>query len=273
LVLVAGACPGAADDPVEIVRRALRINNADRELERKYTYTERQVERSLDSSGKVKRVKTETWDIVPLEGAQFRRLVARDDRPLTAREEADQEAERRKQEAERQKRRAKREQETAEDKRKREETRERTRKRQQEEIDNIVEGFDLRIVSEEQVGGVPVWVIDASPRARHKFMSWQARAVFSKMKGRVWIAKSDYHPVWIEAEAIDTISFGLFLARVHKGTRIQVEFGFFNNEVWLPVRQKATISARIALLKGFHEEHESVFTNYRKFSTDSRVVE
>ena len=93
----------AADDPKEIVRRALRINARNRELERSYTYLQRDEERTLDSSGAVKRRESKTWDVVPLQGAQFRRLIERDDKPLSPKEEQQQEAARQKREAARRK--------------------------------------------------------------------------------------------------------------------------------------------------------------------------
>jgi hypothetical protein len=63
--------PKDPKDPKEIVRRALRINARNRELERSYTYVQRDEERTLDSSGAVKRRESKTWDVVPLQGAQF----------------------------------------------------------------------------------------------------------------------------------------------------------------------------------------------------------
>ena len=33
-----------------------------------------------------------------------------------------------------------------------------------------------------------------------------------------------------------------------------------------------TASARVLLLKGFHQEGDSTFTNYKKFTADSRII-
>jgi hypothetical protein len=76
----------------------------------------------------------------------------------------------------------------------------------------------------------------------------------------------------VDAETIDTITFGGFLARINKGTRIHMEYTYVNGEVWLPKRETFTASARVLLLKGFHQEGDSTFTNYKKFTTDSRIV-
>lgn len=268
-----GLCLPAADDPGEIMRRALLNNDHNRELERRYTYTMRDEEHMLDRAGKVTRTKAETWDVIPLQGAQFRRLTLRDDKPLSPKEERQQEAIRQKQEAERQKRRLLRERETPEQKQKRLDSRERNRKRREDEVNDVIAGFDLRISGEEEIDGMPVWVIEGSPRKGYKFKSKEAAMFFGKMKGRVWVSKKDYQAVRIDAETTDTISLGLFLARIYKGTRIQMDFTYVNNEVRLPKREVATVSARLALVKRMHQEEESVYSNYKKFSTDSRIVD
>lgn len=268
-----GLCLRAGDDPNEIVRRALQTNNHNRELVRTYTYTYREEDRTLDSGGNVKHTKSETWDIIPLQGAQFRRLTLRDDKPLSPKEESQQEAIRQKREAERLKGQQLREKETPEARQKRLDARERARKKQEDEVNDIVAGFELRIVGEEQLDGMPVWVVEGNPRKGYKFKSMEANLFFSKMKGRVWISKSDYQMVRIDAETTATISFGLFLARVYQGTHYHMEFSYVNNEVWLPKREVATISARFALVKGQHEEDETVYSNYKKFSVNSRLID
>jgi hypothetical protein len=251
------------------MRRALQNNDHNRELERRYTYTERAQENTLDRANNVKHTKSETWDVVPLQGTPFRRLTLRDDKPLSAKEERQQEALRQKQDAERQKRRELREKETPEQQQKRVATRERNRKQREAEVNDVIAGFDFRIVGEEEIEGMPTWVIEGNPRKVYRFKSKEANLLFSKMKGRVWVSKIGYQRVRIDAETIDNISFGLFLARIYKGTRVQMEFTYINHEVWLPKREVATVSARIALVKGMHIEEETVYTNYRKFTADS----
>ena len=51
-----------------------------------------------------------------------------------------------------------------------------------------------------------------------------------------------------------------------------MEFSYVNGEVWLPKRESYTVSGRVLLMKGIHEQKDTVFSNYQKFSTDSRIV-
>jgi len=272
LLPLAAQAPADAADPKEILRRAMRMDAHNRELERTYTYVERHETRTLDARGAVTHRESTTWDVVPLRRSMYRRLTQRDDKPLSPKEERQQEAARQKTEAARQKADALRDAETPAGRQKRLAARERARQQEQRDKDEIVEGFDLRLAGEEQIDGIPVWVIDGAPRAGYKFKPSQLTGIVSRMKGRIWIAKSDYQPVRIEAETTGTLSFGGVLARIYKGTRVHVEYTRVNGEVWLTKRFGFTVSGRILLLKGLHEEEDSVYSGFRKFSADSRLV-
>jgi hypothetical protein len=119
---------------------------------------------------------------------------------------------------------------------------------------------------------MPVWVIEGEPHKGHKFHTKMAVTFASKMRGRIWVTKDGCQAVRVDAETIDTITFGGFLARINKGTRIHVEYTYVNGEVWLPKRETFTASARLLLLKGFHQEGDSTFSNYEKFTIDSRFI-
>jgi hypothetical protein len=59
---------------------------------------------------------------------------------------------------------------------------------------------------------------------------------------------------WKKADIqfIDTVSFGLILARLHKGSRVVIEMARVNGEVWLPQRLEIKVDVRLALLKGLN---------------------
>lgn len=250
----------AGDDPREIVRRALEANSRNQEARRNYTYIEREEQRTLDRLGAVKKRESSTWDVTPLKGSQYRRLIQRDDRPLTPKEEM-----------EREKLEARREQVTPEERERRRQARARNREKERRELEEALDGFDLRIVGDEQIDGVPVWVVEGTPRKDYKPKSKNA-AFLTRIQGRIWVAKNDYQPVRVDAETIDTISFGGILARIYKGTRIHVEYTRVNGEVWLPKEMSFLASARVMLVKGFHLEGDTTYSNYRKFTADSKVV-
>jgi hypothetical protein len=96
--------------------------------------------------------------------------------------------------------------------------------------------------------------------------------VLSRIQGRIRVAKSDDHAVGIDAETTATISFGAVVAGIDKGTRIHVVYTHVNGEVWLAHIETFSGSGRIMLVKGLHREVESAYTNYQKFTADSRMI-
>ena len=254
----------AAQDAREIVRRSLEHDQKNLEAARNYTYLERQLERQFDGSGKLKQQNLRTWDVTLQEGSPYRRLVARNDQPLNAEE---QKFEQEKLEHNIEDRRK----ETKEQRERRIADWERRRRRQREPLKELVDALDFRISGQESLNGGEAWVIDATPHPGYKPKS-TAGAILLKMKARLWIDQHDYEWIRMEAETLDTVTFGAFLIRIAKGAHIVMEQTRVNDEVWLPKRIALEGSARLFLVKGMHTQLDFTYSQYRKFSTDSRVI-
>jgi hypothetical protein len=88
----------------------------------------------------------------------------------------------------------------------------------------------------------------------------------------MWIDKATYQWARVEAETTDTISWGLFLARLSPGAKMTFEQTEVNSELWLPKRLLLTGSGRIGLIKRLSQDEEIEWSNYQKFSVDSKIV-
>jgi hypothetical protein len=268
-LLAFGVRPLRADDPKEILRRAIVLDSEESKLRKQYTYIERDEERKLDRAGKVASRESKTWDVTQLDGRQFRSLIQQNDKPLTPKELQQEEERKQKIAAQRRKNAARRAKETPEQ---RDERQAKAHRQDEEDARQIIDAFDLRLLPDEQIDGMPVWVVEGTPRKGYQFKNGDLR-FFGKLQGRIWISKSDYQPVKIEAESIDTIAFGGIVARVQKGARLHVEFTRVNSEVWLPKHFSVTFNARLLVVKGFHQEEDITYSNYKKFSAESRIVD
>jgi len=96
--------------------------------------------------------------------------------------------------------------------------------------------------------------------------------ILTKVRGRVWIDKEESQLTKFDIQCIDTISYGLVLARIHKGTRIIYQQTRVNDEVWLPQYVSLKLDARVALLKEFNLEDDITYRDYKKFRTDTKIV-
>jgi hypothetical protein len=251
-------------DSREIVRKAQELDGHNSKLAQNYTFLQRQEVRELDHSGKVKTRKVETWDITLLDGSPYKRLVAREDRPLST-EEQQREEERLHWNLE------ERRKETGEQRERRMAEWRRRQQRQHEPFHELLDAFDFSPAVEEQLNGRQVYRIEGSPKPGYKPKSTFA-AFLPKVKLRLWIDARDFQGARVEIDAVDTISFAGFLVRLEKGSRITVEQTRVNDEIWLPRSVSVTAAARLLMVKTLNREMEFTFSDYKKFKADSQVT-
>jgi hypothetical protein len=242
---------------------------ADKDMEndkrvRDYTYTERDVEHKLDGKGNEKSTEVKTYDVLEIYGEQVQRLIAKDDKPLDAKEAA-------KQDEKIQKIIDKRKSESEADREKREKKEEKDREDDREFVGEVADAYTFTLVGTEQVDGRDAWVIDGEPRPGFRPHMKDAKFL-SKFHGRVWIDKSDLQLAKLDVDAIDTVSLGWVLARIHKGTRVMLEQTRVNDEVWLPQHVTFKLDARVALFKGYLMDGDQTYSDYKKFRTSAKIV-
>lgn len=135
----------------------------------------------------------------------------------------------------------------------------------------VADAYNFKLVGTERIGGREAWVIDAQPRPG--FVPHMKESTFlSKFRGRIWVDKNDLQLARMDVEAIDTVSLGWVLARIHKGTRVMFEQDRVNDEVWLPRHVSFRLDARIALFKGYKLDGDQTFHDYKKFRTSTKIV-
>ncbi|HVN02905.1 MAG TPA: hypothetical protein VMT86_00735 [Bryobacteraceae bacterium] len=257
ILLLAAACGLAcAQDPREIARRGVQQMEKSLLATRDYDFEQRSETREFDSAGRVKSHKIVLYEINMIEGTPYRRVVGRDDRPVSA-EEARQEQAKLDEAA------AQRKKETPAERQRRVADWEARRQRDREPIAEIPEAFDFRIAGHAPLAGRDTWVIEATPRPGFHGRT-RISKLFSKFRGKVWIDTASYQWLQTEAEVADNIWWGLFFARLSKGARLDFQMTPVNGGVWLPGHFRIEASARVALVKAIHIELDTTYSNYRK---------
>jgi len=94
----------------------------------------------------------------------------------------------------------------------------------------------------------------------------------SRITGTLWFSIANFTTTSLPWEVIDTISVGLVLFRLQKGSRLEFEQTRVNDEIWLPRREHVYASARMGLMLKGRLDSETTFENYRKFQSDSRLL-
>jgi hypothetical protein len=261
------ALPASAQtepDVLAIVRKSVERDWSNYSRARDYTYVQRAETRKLDGKGAVTGVESKTWDVIMIGERPYRKLIAEDDKQLD----------------EKQTRKAAEEFEKAIRKnqglpegeiRKRAEKQRKDEEESRRFVREIPEAFDFHLVRRDVLDAMPVWVIRAEPKPGYRPKLKDAN-MLKKFRGVIWIDEREHQWVKVEAEVIDTVSFGLVLARLGKGTTLTFAQSRVNDEVWLPSAATTRINARLALVKTYRAEVDVRWRDYKKFRTESRVV-
>jgi len=138
-------------------------------------------------------------------------------------------------------------------------------------VDDALRVYDIKMLGREVVNGYATIALSFTPRKDARPQTSEGK-IMRHFAGKVWVSESEYEVVRLEAEAIETASFGLgLLARVHKGSKATFERRKVNGEQWLPARATYSASARVLLLKVMRIGGTLEFSDYRKFSVQTET--
>lgn len=251
-------------DPLEIVRRSVSHDQANWERTKSYTYIVRTHVRERKSGGDFKDLDHKAEEVLYLYGEPYERKIEKDGKPLSEEEAA-------KEQRKLDKTLAKRQNESESERTKRIAAFEKQRREQRDFAREIPEAYDFKLLGEEVVNGRKAWIVDATPKANYTPKNSRA-SMLKKFHGKMWIDQQEYQWVRLEGEVIDTVSWGLFLARLAKGSKIYFEQVRVNDEVWMPKQIKLNLDARLALFKHMQGDVDVKFEKFRKFQSDSRIL-
>lgn len=254
----------AGEDAREIIRRTVAADERNWQAARNYGFSERVDARRLDAEGRLKSKDVSSYDVLLLAGSPYRRLATRNDHPLPPNDERKEREKLAKNIAER---------------RKESPAQRATRLAeyvgrpdwQREAWHELPDAFDFRLTGQETLDGTSLHVIEATPRKEYRPQSRTAR-VMAQLAGKLWIDPTDYRLVKAEVRVVETISVGLILVRLAKGSRAAFEQTMVSRDVWLPRRVQVHASARVGLIRMLHIEQEVIYSKSREFQADSLLV-
>jgi len=237
-----------------------------------YVYLETRHEQKLDETGKTTKETLNVFESYPALPGEFRwqRQTVKDGRPVPPDELAKADRDRQKKVMDYAKRLQREPDKVrAEEQKKRDEERRDTDRA----VDDALRVYEIKMLGREIVNGYETIAFSFTPRKNAKPQTREGK-IMRHFAGKAWVSESEYEVVRLEAEAIETASFGLgLLARVHKGSKAAFERRKVNGEQWLPARATYTASARVMLVRVLRIGGTSEFSDYRKFSvqTDTKI--
>jgi hypothetical protein len=202
-----------------------------------------------------------TEQITFYKGHRIERRIERNDKPLSASEQADEDKSVAKRAEEIEKRIAKAEKNgTNQD-----DVGQRT-----VSIAELLRASRLLNPRRERFRGRDVIVFDFEPNPTFDYRNAKSMLkFFGKTAGVIWVDEKDKQAVRVEAYLADSFSVGGgLLIKLKKGATFVAEQQRVNDEIWLPSSMEINLTAKVLMLKGIAVNQIVRSYDYRKFQTE-----
>ncbi|HOT00430.1 MAG TPA: hypothetical protein PLY66_05430 [Acidobacteriota bacterium] len=238
-------------DPAVLLREISANQEKNARMRERYTFRENRTVQEMDGSGRVKKTEATTYDVTPVNGAFVERLVSKNGKPLSAKEQA------------------KEDKRVAEQVEKMIKDSDRKSKRrgsaaEEDAVLIFLRAAEIHSLRREQLHGQEVIAFDFEPRADFKPRN-QTETLLGKLAGTIWVDEDAREVARVEARLTDKFKIGGgLLASVAPNTRFLVEQRKVAGEVWLPHLTDGNIAARVLLVSGVNVRVVSRFSDYQK---------
>ena len=259
---VPGHAPLPSPTSAELARRIREAVRLDYQTQADYTYVERRRDVKISKLGKVTIGPMRSFQVLPspISGQTYKRLIAVDDKPLSAEELAKRDAEHAADVKEDQARQAR------ETPAQRAERLDRIASEQREReaiLDDAFKAFEATVERRELVDGVPVLVARMKPRKDPPVTTREGRWM-SHFEGYLWVAEADSQIVKVDMRATSDVTIGWgVVGRIHKGSRVLFVRRRVAN-VWLPVETTYEASGRTLIFRPFQFNLTTTYSDYRR---------
>lgn len=225
-----------------------------------YGFTETRIERDVDKVGNFVEKSSETRALSFYKGFRISRLIEKNGKPLSEKDQANEDKDAAKQVAEIEKR--------ITEKEKREQINFTKSKAEDAErritLADALRNSLLVNPRRERFGGRDVIVFDYEPNPAAKPKT-RTEQLFALCTGAVWVDATSKQVVRLDAEL--TKSVGNFIGKAKRGASFTLENELVNNEIWLPSRADVNLQIKI-LFAGFNINNLIKYGNYKRFETE-----
>jgi hypothetical protein len=245
--------PGRADSlsAEDILKRYIEARKANLPRARQYTLTNKETHIFFDGKGEEKSRSSKTFDVIFLEGDTYKKLIARDDKPLSVAEAAKVEKELQKTADERR------------EQRKRQPMMSRSITTASDE--DLLKLFTCKVTGEEQIKQSKTWVIQCDPQAGRVAANAREKEKLTTSR-QLWIDETQYALM----KFVDTALEGNPLEL--PGSTTTVQFALINNDAWM--QTSLVIDGHLHFAKFIKPKvrTEYVNSNFKKFDVQSTVT-
>jgi len=249
-------------DARELLLEVVENQEHNQDLQRQYTCLETVTTEHFDKDGTVSKTESETFEVIPTAGGEYRRLVARDGQTLSPVDKAKEE-DKYKKFLESQRELSPDERRAAEDKLKNRAGRFETRLRQ------AIEVFNFSPLPDEELSGRRLRVFRFTPRPDYE-AKVRATKLLQRLEGKIWIDPQQHQIVKLHLWFREDMKFllGLF-GRISKGTEAVAVQKRVGDEIWVLDNVDVTLYGRMYFLKRYRQRITYAYTDYREVAAST----
>jgi len=228
----------ALPDVQEVLKKAIESAkwSDEQKFENKYTWTRHQITEQYDSKGNVKKREDKVYQVFPIDGESYSRLVQKNGKPLAGKElRQEQDSERKFRETVARK---KRQPQSAQ--------------RKKDYVDDLkfdtvlIARYQWDVTGREAVNGRPAYILSFQPRP-----NWPVKRIIDRLlnraAGRLWVDEKDYEIARVDLHLAENVSaWGGILASVKKFV-LRFEQTKVDQTAWLPSYIDGYLDGRILI--------------------------
>ncbi len=227
-----------------------------------YSYVQKSIRRELGKDGVLRETDSETFQLSFYKGNRIRRLIEKNGKPLSEKDQKDEDKEvgKRVEEIENDIAKAEKKGDSGPP----------SENGQRVSIAEVLRASKLINPRRERFRGRDVIVFDFEPNPNFDYKNAKSMLkFFGKTAGVMWIDEKDKQVARLEAYLADSFNVGGgLLAKLRKGATFTLDQERVNDEIWLPSSADINLSVRVLLLKGVNVNQVVKSYDYRKFATE-----
>ena len=129
-------------------------------------------------------------------------------------------------------------------------------------LEEAPDAFVFTLLPDVEINGRPTYVIECKPKPG--FVPREDRSkMFQKIEAKAWVDKQDLQIVKLEADTLDPVSIGWVLARIGRGTHMELEQMRLNDSDWVLKKLSIEGRAKIMLVDNKQLDETVTYSDYK----------
>lgn len=137
-------------------------------------------------------------------------------------------------------------------------------------LEEAPDAFDFKMLPDAEMNGRPTYVIQCTPKPGFEPRQERSR-MFQKIQAKAWVDQKDLQIVKLEADTLDPVSIGWVLARIGRGTHMELEQMKLDGGNWALKKLSIEGRARVLLVDNKQLDETVIYSDYKP-GTDLKAL-